>query len=261
VVYTCYEMIRDCRADRPEGWSYFLTTYVPAIRRLIAHYAPEKTGDAALVERTLVTLRKPESNLFQTLEPAPERWFVSELRQKIVAGITPSPAEIPIDLEPVADALAPLTVTEKHAAWLESMRYTPEEVAPMLRVSAATVEKIRQRASEMIRGKVDSWRRTLLADNGIALGRAAAAAAAKDCLSMKAFVDLLDGRLTWQAREQMERHVTGCWHCVDHFCRMLEVTEVMRGIRPLDESEAAPLRKLLGLPDPKPTGWKRLFGA
>src|SRR5258708_11193273 len=72
MVYTCYEMIRDCRADLPAGWSYFLSQYVPTIRRLIQHYAPEKAGDAALVERILLAIRKPESSMFQSLEPAPD---------------------------------------------------------------------------------------------------------------------------------------------------------------------------------------------
>ena len=260
MVYTCYEMIRDCRADLPEGWSHFLTQYVPAIRRLVAHYAPESTGDAALVERILLALRLPASSLFQSMEPAPERWFIAELRQKVLAELAAPAPEISIDLETVGVALEPLTVTEKQAAWLEAMRYPPVQAGAMLRVSAATVEKIRARAAELIRGKVDAWRRTLLEENGLQLGRAAAANGGKECLPAKAFLDILDGRTTWMAREQMERHVIACWHCVDHFCRMTEVIEVMRGIRPLEESEAAPLRRALGLAVPRRPGWKRLFG-
>jgi hypothetical protein len=260
VVYTCYEMIRDCRADRPEGWSYFLTHYVPVIRRLVAHYAPERTGDAALVERVIGAMRRPESGLFDSLEPAPERWFIAGLRQKVLEEIAAPAAEVPIELAAVAEALAPLTLTEKLAAWLESMRYKPEEAAAMLRISPATVEKIRDRAAETIRAKSENWRRTMLADNGIALGRAAAAAETKDCLPAKAFLDILDGRTTWSGREQMERHVNTCWHCVDHYCRMLEVVEVMRGVKPLDPAEAAEIRKALGLPEEKKGGWKRLFG-
>src|ERR1043166_9730660 len=80
-------MIRDCRADRPEGWSYFLIHYVPVIRRLIAHYAPERTGDTALVERAIGAMRRPESGLFDSLEPAPERWFIAGLRQKVLEEI------------------------------------------------------------------------------------------------------------------------------------------------------------------------------
>jgi hypothetical protein len=186
------------------------------------------------------------------MDPAPERYFVAELRQQALATLAIPTAEIEINLPTVADALAPLTLTEKQAAWLEAMRYSPDQTAAMLRVSAATVEKIRARAAEMIRGKVDSWRRTLLAENGLALGREAAAAHTNDCLPAKAFLDILDGRTTWLGREQMERHVNACWHCIDHFCRMLEVVEIMRGIQPISAAEAAPLRKLLGLPPEKP---------
>ncbi len=69
MIYTCYEMVQDCRANKPEGWVYFLTNYVPLIRELLAHY-----GDSGALERVLLGIRKPESSMFQSLEPAPERW-------------------------------------------------------------------------------------------------------------------------------------------------------------------------------------------
>src|SRR6185369_5079675 len=212
MIYTCYEMVRDCRAGVPEGWIYFISYYVPAIRKTLAHYAPDRAGDAALVERILLTVRKPESFMFHSTEPPEERWFVAQLRQVIVAELGAPAAEIPIDLETLSAALGPLTMTEKQAAWLETMRYTPEQAGPMLRVSPQTVEKVRDRAAELIRGKVDSWRRTLLAENGPALGREAAAETGKDCLPTKAFLDVVDGRTTWRGREMMERHLGSCWH-------------------------------------------------
>jgi hypothetical protein len=261
VVYTCYEMIQDCRANVAEGWSYFLVNYVPVIRRLIAHYASERTGDELLLEQVLGAVAKPDSILFKSLEPAPERWFVAELRQKVLAELDASPPEIAISLAAVGEALAPLSVTEKQAAWLEGMRYTAEQTVPMLRVSAATVDKIRGQAAELLRERLDVWRRTVLAENGLTLGREAARAGGQGCPDGKAFLDILDGRTTWQGRGQMEQHVSGCWHCVDHFCRMLEVLEVMRGNQPLEAGEAGALRTTLGLPEVKRTGWRRIFSA
>ncbi|MDE3166498.1 MAG: hypothetical protein KGN36_11895, partial [Acidobacteriota bacterium] len=79
MVYTCFEMVRDCRADLPQGWRYFLTVYVPVIRRLLAHYAPAASDADARIESLLADLRRPGSSLFQSLDPAPERWFVAEL--------------------------------------------------------------------------------------------------------------------------------------------------------------------------------------
>jgi hypothetical protein len=258
MIYTCYEMIRDCRANRPEGWRYLIRQYVPAIQRILTHYAPERSD---LLNSVLMSLRNPESNLFQSMEPAPERWFVAELRQAVLAQIPLKTPEIEIDLETVAAALEPLTVLEKQVAWIETMRYDAAATGAMLRMAPATVTKIRERSAELIRGKVDTWSRSLLGDNGLALGRTAAGAAGKECLGVKVFLDVLEGRMNWRGREEMEHHVTGCWHCVDHFCRMAEVIETLRGLEPMGEAEAAPLCKLLGVEDQKKPVWKKLFSA
>jgi hypothetical protein len=257
MIYTCYEMIRDCRADRAEGWRYFIAGYVPVIRKLLAHYQAGGTGDSAALERVLRAVRQPESSLFQSLEPAPERWFVAQLRQKVMEELAPSAPAMPLDLETVAAALEPLTLVEKQVAWLETMLYTPAETGVLLRMAPPTAEKIRGKAADLIRGKVDSWSRTLLAENGRALGRAAAAAAGGECLPPKTFLDMLDGRTTWGGRDRLERHVTRCWHCIDHFCRLVEVVEILRGNQPLSDAEAAPFHELLGVQAEKPPAWKR----
>ena len=255
MIYTCYEMIQDFRAGRSAGVSFFISNYVPVILKLLAHYAP---GDDSQLERVLRSV--PESNLFSFLEPVPERWFLAQVRQHVLKLLDRRPPQIELDLETVARALEPLTVVEKEAAWLETMGYSAEESGAMLRMSPATVAKIRTRSAELIRGAVDAWRQGILPENGAALGDAAAALSSKDCLSPKAFLDVLDGRNTGRDREDMERHVLGCWHCVDHFCRMAEIIEVLRGIQPLTEAEAEPYRQMLGVHNGKPSGWKRLFG-
>ncbi len=255
MIYTCYEMMQDCRADKPEGWVYFLTNYVPLIRKLLAHY-----GDSGALERVLVAIRKPESSMFQSLEPAPERWFIAELRQRVLAETPAAAPGIAIDLETVAGALEPLTLVEKQVAWIETMRYDSAETGAMMRMAPKTVEKIRDRAAELLRGKVDAWNRSLLASNGRLVGEAAAAGAGKDCLPAKVFLDILDGRTTWRGRETMEQHVLRCWHCIDRFCRMVEVVELIRGVQPLTEEEAAPFRRLLGVELPRQSLWKRFVG-
>ena len=256
MIYTCYEMVRDCRANRPEGWRYFIESYVPVIRSFLRHYAG---GDAEL-ERVLLALHNPQSSLFDSLDPAPERWFVAELRQKIAAALPLEQPAIVLDLDEVSEAFEPLTLTEKQAVWMESMGgYTPEQTGAMLRMAPATVSKIRERGADLLRGKMNAWRRTILVENGAALGRAAAAAGGKDCPGVKIFLDVLDGRTPWSGREEMERHVRGCWHCIDHFCRMAEVIEVLRGVQPLSAEDAEPFLKLLGVAREDRSIWKRLL--
>ncbi len=263
MIYTCYDLMRDCQTGRPEGWSHFVAQYVPVIRKLVARYFPEQSADGTVVGRVLAALHRPESNLFQSLDPSPERWFVAELRQRVLAAVEDSqaqPAQVPeIDLEILGTALAPLTVVEKQAAWLETMRYTPAEAGVLLRMDPRTVEKIRDKAAERIRGSVDTWRQTVLSDNGRPLGRAAVAARTESCLPAKAFLDVLDGRSTWRGREEMEGHVSSCWHCIDYFCRLAEVVELLRGLTPLSEEAAQPYYTLLGIPRKGSPVWKRWF--
>jgi hypothetical protein len=257
VIYTCYEMIRDCRGGRAEGWRYFIANYVPVIRKLLTHYQGGEPADPAVVNRVLEAVHQPDSALFQSLDPSPERWFVAQLRQAVLQELTPAPPAAAIDLETLAEALEPLTLVEKQVAWLETMRYQSAETGVLLRMAPATAEKIRGKAGELIRGKVDSWNRNILAGNGRELGRSAAAAKGAECLPPKPFLDLLDGRTTWRGREELEQHVTRCWHCIDHFCRLVEVVEVLRGNQPIGDAEAAPFLKLLGVSVENRPAWKR----
>jgi len=257
MIYTCYEMIRDCRAGRAEGWRYFVSTYVPVIRKLWRHYQPGSTMDTAALQTALAHLHRGESGLFPSPEPALERCFVAHLRQKVLELLPPDAGSAAIDLETVAAALEPMTLVEKQAAWLETMLYAPAETAVLLRMAPPTVEKIRARSAELVRGKVDSWSVHMLGEDGRALGRAAASAGTPQCLPAKPFLDMLDGRATWRGREELERHVTGCWHCIDHFCRLLEVAELLRGNRPLSDAEAAPFCEFLGVSPLRQPAWKR----
>ena len=260
MVYTCFQMVRDCRADLPQGWRYFAAEYVPVIRRILAHYSPGDPDPEQQLERVLLALRRPESSIFQSIDPSPERWFVAEMRQVILAALpAPAPA-MALDLETVTAALAPLTMTEKQAAWFETLRYDAPTTAELMRISPGTVEKIRLRAADLLRGKQDMWNRALMADNGLSLGREAAAARGKDCLPVKALLDILDGRTTWREREIMEQHVSICWHCVDHHARMQEVIGFMRVCRQLPEAEAVRYYKVLGVAPERRPAWKRLLG-
>jgi hypothetical protein len=261
MIYTCFEMIRDCREGRPEGWSYFIANYVPVVEKLIGHYRP---GSRNTLDPVLASVCSPGSDLFAGMDPAPERPFVAELRQQVLVvldRIAPqTEPDIIIDLETLSSAVEGLTLLEKQAAWFETMFYSPTDTGTFLHTAPPTIEKIREKAAEGIRVRADGWRATVLAENGRQLGRQAAMETPQ-CLPQKAFLDVLDGRATWRGREALETHVRGCWHCIDHFCRMMEVVKLLRQAQPLSATETEPFRKLLGLAAEKRPPWKRLFKA
>lgn len=259
MVYTSYEMIRDCRANKPEGWSHFVTHHVPFIRRVIAHYFPEKRDDDAVLEQILVSLKNPESSLFGSIEAAPERYFLCELRQEVLRLTRDTSCETSVELETMGAALEPLTVAGKQVVWFETMRYGTSDTGRMLRMDPKTVEKIRNQGAELLRGRLDHWSANLLSAAGAQLGRDAWNSRTPECFPSKAFFEIVDGRITWQRRDQMDRHVVKCWHCVDHFCRCLEVIDLGRDAQPLSEEQALPFNRALAIRIEKPPIWKRVF--
>ena len=102
------------------------------------------------------------------------------------------------------------------------------------------------------RGHLDHWSANLLSAAGAQLGRDASNARTAECFPSKAFFEIVDGRITWQRRDQMDRHVVKCWHCVDHFCRCLEVIDLGRDAQPLSEEQALPFNRALGIRIEKP---------
>lgn len=254
----------DCRANKREGWSFFVTQYLPVCRALLAHYFAVCAADTAPLGRVAAATCRPESGLFADRGLALEREFVGDLRQHVLAAVeadhpSGSAAE-PLDLEILTKALEPLTPLERQAAWLMTMRYDAAEAARILRMESTTVEAVRERAIEAVRRHVDHWSRDILETNGAALGRDAAAGKTDSCLPARAFLDLLDGKMTWRRRQDMEFHLNTCWHCVDHLCRLREVDELLRFNQPLTAEEAVPFLELLGVPaEAKKPLWKRMI--
>jgi hypothetical protein len=253
-------MIQDCRANKPAGWSYFVTNFVPFCRAVVDHYCPDRRGDPELLNRVLLVLKQPASSFFSSFDPATEREFVTHLRQFVLAAVEPDIAgDAALDLETFSSALEPLTVVERQIVWLETMDYDTAPVSALMHVSPETVEKVKSTAGELLRAKLDHWTRSMIRDNGPRLRRAVEAFKSDEPLPVKAFLDALDGRITWARRRDMERQLANSWYEIDHFCRVREADSLLRASRPLTHDEAEPYRLLLQVPAEKPPFWKRIL--
>jgi hypothetical protein len=245
-------MVSDCRASKREGWSFFAHEYWPVVRALKTRYFP-------LGELDVRAICAGGASLFD--KPAPEREFVAKLRQHVMAICAPPAAGEPaIDLETLTAALAGFSPLERQAVWMATMRYDVPEAAPILRMDQKTVESARERALEALRQRADNWSRDVLERDGRALGVAAEAASGEECIAARAFLDLLDGKMTWQRRTDIEFHLNQCWHCVDHLCRLREADELLRHKTTESEENRAALLTTLGFPaEPKKRGlWRRM---
>lgn len=265
-VYTCLDMIGDCRENRKEGWTFLVRNHVPFLRQLLEHYYADRAGDVELLSRVLRTLHNPSAPLFnQKPGPTTEREFLVDLRQVALAAVESDRAsmapEIPLDLEILTEAFEPLTVVERQMVWLETMAYDGVGAAKLLNLAKETIEKLRERADGLLRGKVDRWSAGILGRNGVVLRLLAAGQKGEKCLPVRSYLDAIDGRITWIRKRDDEYHLANCWYCVDHFCRVREADALLQAGKPLRVEEAEAFLKLLGIPMDKPPLWKRWIGA
>ena len=251
-IYTCYDMIRDCREDKPEAWQFLVINYVPALRKIITHYG----GGEAELDALLKKLRGPDSPLKEMKEMS-GREFVDQLRRHIV----PKAPELGVDHEAVLEALSPLMGIERQEAWFETYGYSAEDAARIMRLAPETGRKIYERTGELLRAKLDDWQAGLLKKHGLALGEAVEKMRPEETLSYRDFFDVIDGRNTWQHRTTFSRTLESSWYEVHRACSIREADEALEKSKPLTEAEAAPYLERLGVVVPKKSLFKRMLGA
>ena len=250
-VYTCYDMIRDCQADKADGWLYLVDEFAPAIAATALHYGGTDSTVRTVIER----LRGPAS-LLKGMEPCHQREFLYQLRPLILeaAGKTMAPGAP--DLEIVTEALQPLSATERQAAWLETFGYDAATTAVLMRMAPETVAKLRDRVGELLRGKLDDWSAGMLARHGLALGNELETQTIAEPMEFRHCLDVIDGRVTWQRRTGLERQLEAHWPEVHKGCRIREADQALMRKGAID---TVPLLAALQLERPKPGLWKSLL--
>jgi alpha-L-fucosidase 2 len=165
----------------------------------------------------------------------------------------------PVSLDELTEAFAGLSILEKQNVWFDTMGYGIPDTARLLRTTEQTAQKARDKGADLLRATLDSWTRTLLRDNGAALGDAARAAKPAEPVPFRHYLDIIDGRMTWQNRVGVERALSESWNEIDRFCRVREADAAMNETKPLTDEEMKPYLDLVGVPLPKPSLWKRVM--
>lgn len=241
-VYTCLDMVRDCRAGRWEGWDHFITEYLPFCQAVIEHYLPERSTEPDILRTLMVIFSRPECPIFEISGVALEREFLLGLRNTVLEQLRPRQSGQPA---PDASRLADISALERQIGWLETMGYEDRDTARMLNLDQQTVASARAKLREALQGA--SLFGTVLE------------AASPNCIIPRLLADYTDGRLTWQTRETVERHLNGCWRCVDLLCRVRESEFLMHRRPQLQAEQLERLREVKGIQRPRKSLWRKVL--
>lgn len=243
-VYTCLDMVRDCRAGRREGWEHFITEYFPFCQAVIEHYLPERSGEPDILRTLMVIFSRPGCTIFEISGVALEREFLLGLRNTVLEQLRPPRSG---QTAPDTSLLAGFSALERQIGWLETMGYEDRDAARMLNLDQQTVASARAKLHEVLQGA--------------GLFGTVLPAAVEDCIIPRLLADYTDGRLTWQTREAVERHLCGCWRCVDLLCRLRESEFLMHRRLPLQAEQIERLREVKGLPQQRKSFWRKVLPA
>ncbi len=255
-VYTCYDMIVDCGGGKDAGWEYLITNYVPAVRRLLRHYAPERDTDEG-IKAYLAALRDDTESPIRVMNASTEREFLFGLRVHLVrwAGAQPDGADS-VDIEGFAAALAGLTVVERQIVWYAVLGYDADSAAVLMRVSPDTALSVVERATALLAGEtpgISLW------DQAAALQAAVRSLELEKEVALSEYLHFIDGQLGWSARKDVEMALERSWREVDRSCRIREADAATRDTEPLTVEESAALLSAMGIVPKQKSFWQKVF--
>ncbi|MFQ5778034.1 MAG: hypothetical protein ACE5IP_08500 [Terriglobia bacterium] len=268
-VYSFHRMAEECRADRPEAWAHSVRLYFPLVRHFLEHYFPG-LDPSALLAQVFRAARADGGALWRTYGGSGEKDFLLHLRDfvfeqgRAARGARPETPLTPDDFWVVLTEFPPL---QREMLLLSFRGYRPEDIKDIVKFAPASVQAGVERAREKLRARLgEAIGSDIATGNHDALFEGYERQRGKDCLEDKIYVRIADGQASWYDRQDYERHLEGCAHCLNRFASYREAVYFFRTLPPTEAADVAPLLRALELPQEglaaggKKPWWLRLLG-
>jgi hypothetical protein len=78
---------------------------------------------------------------------------------------------------------------------------------------------------------------------------------------LKTFNNIINGQISWRERDVAEKHVAGCFYCLDRFTTFQEIVRMIKDQQHASEAECEKLLSRLNLPVKRKAGLlAKMFG-
>ncbi len=234
---TFHKMLSGCLEGEFKCWHLFVCSYGSLAQHLIKqHFRAAENCGPELTAEIFGSIRKNDSAFLREFSGSSEREFLLYFERRVFAvardrlGCDATAADF--DFELLRTWFEKMPLAHQEVAWLAMKAYEQGEMGRILRVPVALVRaaevevlrkwsQIRDREISAMPFLHDQFHQQIENLKG------------PNCPPIKIFSDLMDGRIVWRDKQQVENHISECLWCLDRETTLKETLFQLQTLAPL----------------------------
>jgi len=247
VLFTFHKIREQSEQGTAEAWRALLEFYAPAFFRLLEIEGAMSAQEALpVVKKMLGDLTGNGLERLHATSRQSEREFLGDLRAMLLeAAAEYVSAKNPETLaagafEPdkIANLLDGLPLLHKEMLFFRLAGYTENTVERVMRLSPRVAEKAFERlAGEYQAARLTERDQCPWPAAWLAFLKQARGLKTENCTPTHEMVRIHDGQVSWYEKEPVEKHVSGCLHCLEAWTGLREVGYWRRAADPISASQ------------------------
>ena len=267
VLFTFHKIRTQSEQGKVDAWRALLDFYAPAFVRLLEINGAMPAREAFPIVKKMLT--ELTANGFERLRAASresEREFLGDLKallfgaalEAVASQNSDQPASSAFEAEKIAKLLDGLPLLHKEMLFFRLAGYTENTIERILRISPRVAEKAFERlAEEYQAARQTEQDRCPWPAAWLGFLKQARAIKTEQCIPGHQMMRIHDGQVSWYEKEPVEKHISGCLHCLEAWTGLREVGYWRRVADPLATSEIE--RLLEAVPVEKAPAKKSFF--
>lgn len=254
---TFHDMIQGCRRGDRLPYAQLVQSYLPLLDFWVDRYFPSLSPRHDVVITEILKNSLIDSGgLLRSFRGTREREFLHEWRLctlrlccREVASIDAG-AETLMTRGTLTELFQGLPLLHQELVWLHMCGAPSDELTQIMSMRAEPVQAILEKAMEHCRqinlisplgSRIPLIPPVVLVEIGLERG--------ENCVSVKAWSDIIDGQIVWTEKEGAESHAAGCLHCLSSITGLREMVFKQPKLPMADPPRAeALLLSLMGAP-------------